>query len=79
MEEEKVTVVFLLLAQIFRTTDLQNCPPSCPSPQVAVTHPSSYAERLKLCKVLRGFQVRSITINRAVKYMNAGDDAQPTS
>lgn len=52
---------------------------TAPPPQVAVTHPSSYAERLKLCKVLRGFQVRSITINRAVKYMNAGDDAQPTS
>nr|WAB71026.1 interleukin 12 [Takifugu obscurus] len=47
--------------------------------KVAVNHPSSYAERLKLCKVLRGFQVRSITINRAVKYMNAGADAQPSS
>uniref|UniRef100_H3C170 Interleukin-12 subunit alpha n=1 Tax=Tetraodon nigroviridis TaxID=99883 RepID=H3C170_TETNG len=44
--------------------------------QVAGNHQSSYDERLKLCIVLRGFQVRIVTINRAVQYMNAGEDAQ---
>uniref|UniRef100_H3C7F8 Interleukin-12 subunit alpha n=1 Tax=Tetraodon nigroviridis TaxID=99883 RepID=H3C7F8_TETNG len=43
---------------------------------VAGNHQSSYDERLKLCIVLRGFQVRIVTINRAVQYMNAGEDAQ---
>ncbi|KAM4552901.1 interleukin-12 subunit alpha [Odontesthes bonariensis] len=32
---------------------------------------STYNERLNLCKVLRGFQVRTITINRAINYMNS--------
>lgn len=44
--------------------------------KVAVNHQSSYDERLKLCKVLRGFQVRSVTINRAVQFMNDGEDTQ---
>lgn len=44
--------------------------------KVSVNHQSNYAKRLKLCKVLRGFHVRSITINRAVNYMNSGEDAQ---
>ncbi|XP_056277113.1 interleukin-12 subunit alpha [Pseudoliparis swirei] len=34
---------------------------------------STYDERLSLCKVLKGFQVRSITINRAIAYMNSGE------
>ncbi|XP_029970873.1 interleukin-12 subunit alpha-like [Salarias fasciatus] len=34
---------------------------------------SSYDKRLKLCKVLRGFQVRLITINRALGYMKSGE------
>lgn len=46
--------------------------------KVSVNHQSSYNERLKLCKVLKGFQVRSVTINRAVQYMNAGEDTQWT-
>lgn len=46
--------------------------------KVAVNHQSSYDERMKLCKVLKGFQVRSITINRAMQYMNSGEDAQWT-
>uniref|UniRef100_A0A8D0DFK4 Interleukin-12 subunit alpha-like n=1 Tax=Sander lucioperca TaxID=283035 RepID=A0A8D0DFK4_SANLU len=36
---------------------------------------STYDERLKLCKVLKGFQLRSITINRGIGYMKSGEDA----
>ncbi|XP_076000872.1 interleukin-12 subunit alpha [Genypterus blacodes] len=34
---------------------------------------STYDERLSHCKVLRGFQVRTITINRAISYINSGE------
>ncbi|KAL6104526.1 uncharacterized protein ACO6RY_14238 [Pungitius sinensis] len=32
-----------------------------------------FDRRLKFCKVLTGFQVRCITINRAIAYMNSGE------
>lgn len=44
--------------------------------KLAGNHQNSYDGRLKLCKVLRGFQVRTITINRALQYLKAGVDAQ---
>ncbi|XP_069367909.1 interleukin-12 subunit alpha [Paralichthys olivaceus] len=34
---------------------------------------SSFDERLRLCKVMKGFQVRTITINRVFGYMNSGE------
>uniref|UniRef100_A0A4W6E0A5 Interleukin-12 subunit alpha n=1 Tax=Lates calcarifer TaxID=8187 RepID=A0A4W6E0A5_LATCA len=34
---------------------------------------STYDERLTLCKVLKGFQVRAITISRVIGYMNSGE------
>ncbi|XP_008290746.1 interleukin-12 subunit alpha [Stegastes partitus] len=34
---------------------------------------STYEERLSLCKVLKGFQVRAITINRVIGYMTSGE------
>nr|XP_040027875.1 interleukin-12 subunit alpha [Gasterosteus aculeatus aculeatus] len=34
---------------------------------------NSFDRRLRLCKVLRGFQVRCITMNRAIGYMNSGE------
>ncbi|KAM3604337.1 uncharacterized protein V6R79_009669 [Siganus canaliculatus] len=43
------------------------------SNEVAVDQPSTYDERLSLCKVLKGFQVRTITINRAIAYMASGE------
>ncbi|XP_059200474.1 interleukin-12 subunit alpha-like [Centropristis striata] len=39
----------------------------------AADRPSTYDERLSLCKVLKGFQLRSITINRVISYMNSGE------
>ncbi|XP_068197079.1 interleukin-12 subunit alpha [Antennarius striatus] len=33
----------------------------------------TYNDRLRLCKVLKGFQVRTITINRVLAYMNSGE------
>ncbi|XP_070412205.1 interleukin-12 subunit alpha [Nothobranchius furzeri] len=41
--------------------------------EAAADHSSTYSERLNLCKVMRGFHVRTITINRAIGYMNSGD------
>ncbi|XP_072296583.1 interleukin-12 subunit alpha-like [Eucyclogobius newberryi] len=35
--------------------------------------PSRYDERLSLCKKLKGFQIRTITINRALGYMRSGE------
>uniref|UniRef100_A0A8D0APL6 Interleukin-12 subunit alpha-like n=1 Tax=Sander lucioperca TaxID=283035 RepID=A0A8D0APL6_SANLU len=43
--------------------------------QAAADRLSTYDERLKLCKVLKGFQLRSITINRGIGYMKSGEDA----
>ncbi|XP_013887184.1 interleukin-12 subunit alpha, partial [Austrofundulus limnaeus] len=42
----------------------------------AVDTTRNFNERLSLCKVLRGFQVRTITINRAISYMNSGEHLQ---
>lgn len=36
----------------------------------------SYGDRLRLCKVLSGFQVRTVTINRAIAYMSSGEHMQ---
>ncbi|PWA20252.1 hypothetical protein CCH79_00003923 [Gambusia affinis] len=34
---------------------------------------SSYVNRQKMCKMMRGFHVRAITINRVVGYISSGD------
>uniref|UniRef100_A0A3B4AMY8 Interleukin-12 subunit alpha n=1 Tax=Periophthalmus magnuspinnatus TaxID=409849 RepID=A0A3B4AMY8_9GOBI len=34
---------------------------------------SSYDDRLNLCKKLKGFHIRTITINRALEYIHSGD------
>ncbi|CAG5896733.1 unnamed protein product [Menidia menidia] len=39
--------------------------------QAPVNDGNTYVERLNLCKVLRGFQVRTVTINRAISYMKS--------
>ncbi|KAF3858316.1 hypothetical protein F7725_011517 [Dissostichus mawsoni] len=41
--------------------------------QDASENSSSFDKKLNLCKVLKGFQVRSITINRVLSYMNSGE------
>ncbi|XP_068427583.1 interleukin-12 subunit alpha [Clinocottus analis] len=60
------------------TEIMKNCFPrsltaELASREAAAERPSSYDERLSLCKVLKGFQVRSITMSRAIAYMSAGD------
>ncbi|XP_054452701.1 interleukin-12 subunit alpha-like [Anoplopoma fimbria] len=70
-----------LLAQtdLFRLRDImENCftmslPTDLASKEAAAERPSTYDERLTLCKVLKGFQIRTITINRAIAYMNSGE------
>ncbi|XP_038145177.1 uncharacterized protein LOC119786140 [Cyprinodon tularosa] len=54
---------------------MENCfklspPESSTSNQAVVERSSNYNERLSLCKVLKGFQVRTVTINRAISYLN---------
>ncbi|KAG7229306.1 hypothetical protein INR49_012964 [Caranx melampygus] len=39
--------------------------------QQAAKPSNTYEERLRLCKVLKGFQVRTITINRALGYIKS--------
>ncbi|XP_028988421.1 interleukin-12 subunit alpha [Betta splendens] len=58
---------------------MQNCfgwtrPTDLTSKQAAATR--DFDGRLTLCKVLRGFQVRSVTINRALGYINSGEHTQ---
>uniref|UniRef100_A0A3Q1BJS4 Interleukin-12 subunit alpha n=1 Tax=Amphiprion ocellaris TaxID=80972 RepID=A0A3Q1BJS4_AMPOC len=42
-------------------------------PPAAAGRASTYDQRLNLCKVLKGFQVRTVTINRVIGYMNSGE------
>ncbi|XP_070774878.1 interleukin-12 subunit alpha-like [Enoplosus armatus] len=39
----------------------------------AELHQSTFDGRLSLCKVLKGFHVRTITINRVIVYMNSAE------
>uniref|UniRef100_UPI0009B32F9A interleukin-12 subunit alpha n=1 Tax=Monopterus albus TaxID=43700 RepID=UPI0009B32F9A len=56
---------------------MENCfmwsvPRDLASEQAAAESQSTYDERLNLCKVLKGFYVRTITINRVIGYLNSG-------
>ncbi|XP_051719746.1 interleukin-12 subunit alpha [Ctenopharyngodon idella] len=42
-------------------------------PQWVVWSGSSFDDRLSLCKTLKGFHVRAITMNRALAYIASGD------
>ncbi|XP_026792314.1 interleukin-12 subunit alpha [Pangasianodon hypophthalmus] len=37
--------------------------------QISVNNENSFERRLKLCKVLKGFQIRTITINRVLNHI----------
>ncbi|TKS79869.1 Zona pellucida sperm-binding protein 3 [Collichthys lucidus] len=61
---------------------MENCfawslPTDTASNEVAANRPSTYDERLSLCKVLKGFQIRTITINRVISYIKTHADIQP--
>ncbi|XP_008332193.1 interleukin-12 subunit alpha [Cynoglossus semilaevis] len=45
--------------------------------QAVEDHSTTFDQRLRLCKVLRGFQIRTITINRAIGYMHAEENQKP--
>lgn len=49
---------------------------SCSTLKAAPQHLRSYGDRLRLCKMLSGFRVRTITINRAIAYMSSGEHMQ---
>ncbi|KAK6302499.1 hypothetical protein J4Q44_G00268540 [Coregonus suidteri] len=48
--------------------DTQGCRPT-----QGTVNQNPFDERLHLCKVLKGFQVRTITINRIIGYIHAGE------
>ncbi|XP_034468994.1 interleukin-12 subunit alpha [Hippoglossus hippoglossus] len=57
---------------------MENCFPwslstDLASKQAPADSLSTFDERLSLCKVLKGFHVRTITINRVLGYMNSGE------
>ncbi|KAL4647640.1 hypothetical protein GN956_G8752 [Arapaima gigas] len=49
-----------------------NTPPATIAPALDFTTPAFY-QRVHLCKILRGFHTRTITINRVLNYIAAGD------
>ncbi|KAF7652972.1 hypothetical protein LDENG_00088800 [Lucifuga dentata] len=70
---------FLSPTVLFSLRELmENCfagsrPKDFPLKEVSAEHPNTYDERLKLCKVLKGFQVSTITINRVIGYISSGE------
>ncbi|MEQ2224572.1 hypothetical protein ILYODFUR_008926 [Ilyodon furcidens] len=57
---------------------MENCftsslPTHLISNEALVKVSNHFDERLNLCKVMKGFQVRTITINRAIRYMDLGE------
>ncbi|XP_072544764.1 interleukin-12 subunit alpha [Salminus brasiliensis] len=44
-----------------------------PQPLVSMEHENSFEGRLKLCKVLKAFHIRAVTINRVVNHILAVD------
>ncbi|XP_070701815.1 interleukin-12 subunit alpha [Pempheris klunzingeri] len=61
------------LRELMESCFAWSLPTDLASEEPAADHTSSYDDRLSLCKVLKGFQVRTITINRFVAYMNSGE------
>ncbi|XP_051257933.1 interleukin-12 subunit alpha [Dicentrarchus labrax] len=66
------TVLFSL-RELMENCFTRSLPTGLVSEEAAADRPSTYDERLSLCKVLKGFQVRVITINRVIAYMNSGE------
>ncbi|XP_054889647.1 uncharacterized protein zmp:0000001127 [Poeciliopsis prolifica] len=60
-----------LMENCFKS-DLQSALISKEAP-VAHSNTNGFSQRQRLCKILKGFYVRTITINRAISYMNLGE------
>ncbi|XP_034059831.1 interleukin-12 subunit alpha-like [Gymnodraco acuticeps] len=54
----------------------KHLPSDLVSEEDASENSSSFDKKLNLCKVLKGFRLRSITINRALSYMNSGEQTK---
>ncbi|XP_036451906.1 interleukin-12 subunit alpha [Colossoma macropomum] len=65
----------VLEQSVLRSIDdlMQNCFSAAPTdgsqPLVSMEHENSFEGRLKLCKVLKAFQIRAVTINRVVNHV----------
>ncbi|XP_017277901.1 interleukin-12 subunit alpha-like [Kryptolebias marmoratus] len=64
------------LRQLMENCFMESLPTNLVVKEAAADRQSTFGERLSLCKVLRGFQVRTITINRAISYMNSSEHFQ---
>uniref|UniRef100_A0A8C2J3G1 Interleukin-12 subunit alpha n=1 Tax=Cyprinus carpio TaxID=7962 RepID=A0A8C2J3G1_CYPCA len=53
-----------LMQNCFSVSAMENSPA-----KVSMDHQKSFQERLQLCKVLKGFNLRTITINRVFNYI----------
>ncbi|XP_028448865.1 interleukin-12 subunit alpha [Perca flavescens] len=66
-----LTPTVLSLRELMEKCFECSLPTDLASAEAAADRLSTYDERLRLCKVLKGFQLRSITINRGIAYMNS--------
>ncbi|KAM9718478.1 uncharacterized protein ACNS7B_019649 [Menidia menidia] len=65
------STVLLSLTELMQNCFKSPLPTVLDSKDAPVNDGNTYVERLNLCKVLRGFQVRTVTINRAISYMKS--------
>ncbi|CAK6969464.1 interleukin-12 subunit alpha-like [Scomber scombrus] len=65
--------VLLSLRELMENCFTWSFPADLASKKAFTDQQRTYDERLSLCKVLKGFQVRTITINRVIGYMNSGE------
>uniref|UniRef100_A0A673B4J8 Interleukin-12 subunit alpha n=1 Tax=Sphaeramia orbicularis TaxID=375764 RepID=A0A673B4J8_9TELE len=66
--------VLLSLKELMENCFSWSLPADSALKKASADHPSTYDERLSLCKVLKGFHVRTITINRAIGFIHSGED-----
>ncbi|XP_072220174.1 interleukin-12 subunit alpha [Leuresthes tenuis] len=65
------STVLLSLRELMENCFTGSLPTDLALKEADEEHANTYTKRLKLCKVLKGFHVRTITINRAINYINS--------
>ncbi|MED6253743.1 hypothetical protein ATANTOWER_032507 [Ataeniobius toweri] len=65
--------VLYSLRELMKNCFTSSLPTHLISNEALVKVSNHFDERLSLCKVMKGFQVRTITINRAIGYMDLGE------
>ncbi|XP_008432398.1 uncharacterized protein LOC103479630 [Poecilia reticulata] len=67
--------VLLPLRELMENCFISSLPTDLTSKEGSEDHSSTngFNQRQRLCKIMKGFHVRTITINRAIGYMNLGE------